>query len=215
MVFDLDGVLIDSMATHAESYRRALAPHGVGVSDREVYVREGARSETILRDLLHAAGRVPRDGDIKRLADEKQRIFESLPAPGPYPGAAGLLAAAWDAGGPTAVVTGTRRTNLEAIVPDWVERFDAVQTQETYKHDKPHPEPYANAARALGVAPRDCIAVENAVRGVRSARAAGYGVVLALCTTMSAPELAQADPDAVFGTHEGLTEDLQRRLRKS
>jgi HAD superfamily hydrolase (TIGR01509 family) len=212
VVFDLDGVLIDSMATHAEAYRRVLAP-GVAVSDRDVYLREGARSETILRDLLHGAGRMPSAAQIKRLADEKQRIFQALPPPRPYAGSAALLATAWEAGVATALVTGTRRANVEAIAPDWVQRFDALQTQETYKRDKPHPEPYANAARALGVAPRDCIAIENAIRGVQSARAAGYGTVLAICTTLTAPDLAQAGPDAVFRGHEALTEDLRRRLR--
>ncbi len=205
-MFDFDGVLCQSMEQHAEAYRRVLEPFGVRVADQDVFEHEGARSETILRDLLGAKAR---DGqNMRALADEKQRIFLALGKPPVYPGAEAALEAAT---GPRGLVTGTRRANLEALVPAWVPRFDAIMTQESYTHDKPHPEPYARAAEALGVDPATCMAVENAVRGIQSAKAAGYGRVVAITTTMPANALAEAD--CVVESHAALAREVHAWAR--
>lgn len=180
VVFDFDGVLADSMGHHAEAYRQVLAPLGIEVRDDDVFAREGARSETILRDL---AG----DVDVDALSVRKQAIFRELGPIAMYPGIERLpdLQARY----PTALVTGTRRSNLEALIPDLLVGFGAVLSQESYTRDKPHPEPYARAATALGIAPERLICVENAVRGIESARAAGYGHIVAIASTMPAPAL--------------------------
>lgn len=201
VVFDFDGVLADSMRLHAEAYRRALAPLGVAVDDAEVFRREGARSETIIQDLCQG-----QTVDAVRLADDKQRIFRSLGAVRLYPGVQELLARVQEQTA-TALVTGTRRSNLEQIIPDLLERFQAVLSQESYTHDKPHPEPYARAADALGMAPERLICVENAVRGIQSARAAGYGHIIAIATTMPVADLPA---DEVVADHEELLASLTR-----
>lgn len=204
-MFDFDGVICASMAQHAEAYRRLLAPHGITVSDRDVYLLEGARSESIIVDLGDRHGIDLSDG-AAALADEKQRIFRDLGMPALYPGAQEMVRAV-QADHPTAVVTGTRRENLERLIPDLLPRFDAVLAQDAYTHDKPHPEPYANAAAALGVPAARCIALENAIRGVQSARAAGYGHVIAITTTLDASDLHEAD--TIIGEHGELAAVLE------
>ncbi|MGB0652165.1 MAG: HAD family hydrolase [Thermoplasmatota archaeon] len=192
-VLDFDGVVAQSMEQHAEAYRLALAPLGVDVSQQAVFEREGARSETIIADLLAAAGRpIPDEQEIGRLADTKQRHFRELGEVRLYPGAQQMVEALAASPLKLALVTGTRRSNLERLIPDLLPLFDAVAAQEDYTHDKPHPEPYANAASALGLARADCMALENAVRGVESARAAGYGQVFGIATTMPAERLLDA-----------------------
>lgn len=197
-VFDFDGVLADSMGQHAEAYRRALAPLGLSFDDREVFRREGARSETIIHDLAGP------DVDAARLADEKQRIFRELGPVRLYPGAEALLQRV-QARVPTALVTGRRQSNLEQIIPERLADFRAVMSQESYTHDKPHPEPYARAAEALGIEPADLICVENAPRGIQSARAAGYGHIVAIATTMDVGDL---DADEVVRDHAELASHL-------
>ncbi|MBW3583558.1 MAG: HAD-IA family hydrolase, partial [Euryarchaeota archaeon] len=81
-------------------------------------------------------------------------------------------------------------------------RLDAVLAQDAYSEDKPHPEPYQKAAEALGVGPVECVAVENAVRGVQSAKAAGYGHVIGITTTMPTEALDAAGADTVVADHE-------------
>lgn len=210
-VFDFDGVIARSMEQHAEAYRRLLAPFGVEVRDADIFAREGARSESIIRDLLRDADpRVP-EAEIAGLGDRKQAIFRELGTPTVYAGAVEAVAAV-QAVAPTGLVTGTRRENLERIIPDLLPRFRAVLAQSDYTHDKPHPEPYARAAAALGVDPARCIAVENAVRGVQSARAAGYGSVLAITTTMDPGSLQGAGADEVVADHGAMRDALLDRL---
>lgn len=211
VVFDFDGVIARSMEQHAEAYRRVLGPLGVTVTDGEVFLREGARSESIVRDLLAHAGRAYTASDIDRLADEKQRVFRALGQPGLYPGAREMVEAV-QGRVPTAVVTGTRRENLAQIIPDLLDRFDAVLGADSYTHDKPHPEPFRRAAEELGLDPGDCVAVENAIRGVQSALAAGYGEVFVVTTTMDATQLRSAGATAIFADHAGLRDALAKRF---
>lgn len=203
VVFDFDGVIADSMPKHAQAYREVLAPLGVDVTDAAVFAREGARSETIIRDLCAHAGVDP--GDVAALADAKQRAFKRLGEVHLYPGAADMLAKVQDMV-PMGLVTGTRRSNLNRLIPDLLPRFAAVMAQEDYTRDKPDPEPYANAAKAMAIPAARLTCVENAVRGIQSAQAAGYGRVIAIATTMPAHALAEAD--VVVANHADLAAAL-------
>ncbi len=199
VVFDFDGVICDSMRQHAEAYRRLLAGRAT-FTDRDVYLLEGARSETIIAQLLGD------DRDARPLADEKQRIFRALGTPRLYPGAAELVQATE---APKGLVTGTRRENLEHLIPDLLPRFSAILAQADYTHDKPHPEPYARAATALDMAPDRLLCIENAPRGVQSARAAGYGEVWGIGTTVSEEDL---QADRFFSDHAALARALADTL---
>lgn len=202
VVFDFDGVIARSMEQHAKAYAAVLGPLGVSVDEHDILVREGARSESIIRELLEKAGK--EGHDIKALGNAKQRAFEDLGRPPLYDGAVALVERTMERADAVGLVTGTRVRNLRNLIPGLLPRFDAVLTQEDYTHDKPHPEPYAKAAQRLGSDPADCIAVENAVYGVLSARRAGYGTVLAVCTTLPAEDLAAAEPDGIAADHEAL-----------
>lgn len=207
VVFDFDGVIARSMELHAQAYRSILEPLGIRVTDEEVYLREGARSESIIRDFLAQAGLPHTQPEVEALSNDKQAAFRSRGLPELYPGARDLVAAV-QSRVPTALVTGTRLENLQQIIPDLLDGFDAVLSQESYRHDKPHPEPYLRAAEALGLDAGGLVAVENAIRGVQSARAAGYGQVLGITTTMDATQLRSAGATAVLASHEA----LRRRL---
>lgn len=188
VVFDFDGVLASSIELHAIAYQLVLEPFGVPVDRHDVFLREGARSETIIRSFMEEAGRSPSDSLVDRLSDVKQRTFERIGVPSLYPWADELVATVDDRGFPIAVCTGTRRENVPGIAGELAERFDALASQETYEHDKPHPEPFETAAEMLDVEPERCLAVENAPRGIQSARKAGMFVV-GVATTLSADEI--------------------------
>lgn len=202
LVLDFDGVLAKSMELHAEAYRRVLRPFGVEPTDRDVFLLEGARSETLIRELLERQGQSRSESEVRELAHAKQKVFESLgPAP-LYAGARGLFDRVRAAVDRLGLVTGTRRANLERLIPDLLPRLDAVLAQDSYNRDKPDPEPYVRAAAALSLAPGSCAAIENAVRGVHSAKGAGYVFVVAITTTLRRDELAAAGADRVVESHE-------------
>lgn len=201
IVLDFDGVLVDSMPRHFEAYRRTLAPMGVEVTQRQVYLWEGARSETIIREFLRAAGSTPDPATLARLGQEKQRIFAGLgPAP-LYPGAEALVRAVRAHVERLGLVTGTRRENLERLIPHLLPLFDSAIAQDGYSRDKPDPEPYLKSAQDLAREPRALAALENAVRGVQSAKAAGYAFVVGITTTMRPEDLREAGADAIAADH--------------
>lgn len=212
VILDFDGVIADSMPQHLEAYRRVLAPFDIKVSRMDVYRREGARSESIIRTLLGERPEADDDVEIKRLADEKQRIFGSLGDVKLYPQAKTFVHEVREATPRLGVVTGTRRENLERWAKDLMPLFDAVLASEDYTHDKPHPEPYARAIERLGVPAEGCIVVENAPRGVLSAKEAGAGTVIAITTTLDAAEFEKARPDVIIHDHEAALQAIRASL---
>lgn len=208
IVLDFDGVIAKSMELHVEAYRRTLDAYDVPVADQDIFIREGARSETIIRDLLESRGKRLGDDKIKELADSKQNTFEGLGPVSLYDGAEEMVRRLDRGGIKLGLVTGTRRTNLENLIPKLLPKFHAVLAQDAYTRDKPDPEPYAKTAEALGLDPADCAALENAVRGVKSAKAAGYGHVVAITTTLKKPVLKTAGADVVVNDHGAAADAL-------
>ena len=108
------------------------------------------------------------------------------------PGAVELLTSLREAGVPNALVTMSWRSLADAVVTALPEgTFAAVVTGDEVEHGKPHPEPYLAAARALGVAVGDCVAIEDSPTGVRSAVAAGVPT-LAVPHVVAVPSIVGA-----------------------
>lgn len=191
VVFDFDGVLARSIELHAVAYQLTLKPFGIHADPQQVYRWEGARSETILRSFMEEAGRSPDPELLERLSTIKQRIFERIGEPELYPWSQELVEAVDERGFPMAICTGTRRENIPQIAGPLAERFAFLASEETYEHDKPHPEPFETAAEGLGLPPARCLAIENAPRGIASARKAGMFVVAA-ATTLPSEDLDEA-----------------------
>lgn len=192
IVFDFDGILANSIQVHAVAYQLTMQPLGVPVDVHQVYLREGARSETIIRTFMEEAGRDPDDELVQRLATIKQRVFERIGAPGLYPWAREVVDELDQRGFELAICTGTRRENVPGIAGDLADRFDFVASEETYERDKPHPQAFRTAAEGLGIEPERCLAIENAPRGIESARKAGMFVV-GVATTLTREEVGEAD----------------------
>ncbi|HEX9816311.1 MAG TPA: HAD family phosphatase, partial [Candidatus Thermoplasmatota archaeon] len=201
VVLDFDGTIVQSMELHAQAYRRSLEPFGLTITDEEIFQREGARSETIIAEYLRKVGR-DQPGLAKRVADEKQAIYKVIGPPKLYARAEAMVRTIREAAPKLGLVTGTRRENLDRSIPELVPLFDAVLSQESYTHDKPHPEPYEKTAAALGVPASRCAAVENAPRGIKSAKAAGYAFVVGIATTVARERLVEAGADAAYADHD-------------
>ena len=201
VVFDFDGVICRSMALHARAYRETMQPLGIHVTDDQVYQLEGGRSESLIRQFLEDAGRPADSALVSRLGKEKQEAFRRLGPPTLYEGAEGMVRRVRAKAQMIGIVTGTRRENLERLIPSLLPLFDQVLAQEAYTKDKPDPEPYAKTAQALGIPAPECIALENAPFGVRSARAAGYGHVVAITTTVGRQQLRDCGADVIVDDH--------------
>jgi beta-phosphoglucomutase-like phosphatase (HAD superfamily) len=92
-----------------------------------------------------------------------------------------------------AIITAGHLDQLKLSVPEYfLNHFDALVTGDQVSRGKPDPEPYLRGAESLGLAPQECIAVENAPLGVQSARRARI-YCIAICSTVSRDKLAEAD----------------------
>ena len=194
--FDLDGVLIDTMPLHARAWQEALKPLGLRVSRREVYRWEGESGTVTARTLLsRRAGAAPSDRAIRALLSDKERRFSRV-ARGIRVNRtlALLLGDLRHRGIRVGLVTGTSSKEVRRVVPRRVlARCDVIVTGDRVRRGKPHPDPYRIAFRRLRVPPATTAVVENAPYGIRSARRARAGIVIALASSLPRRFLREAD----------------------
>jgi beta-phosphoglucomutase len=177
LVFDLDGVVVDSMPVHQVAWRRYL--QSIGVDAQDIISRmHGRRNDEIVRDFLGpnaTPGEVFEHGAAKeRLFREVmgERLHESL-----VPGIAAWLKRT--AGTPVALATNAERPNIDFVLDSAGLRsyFQVIVDGSQVPRPKPAPDVYLRAAHELGIPPRHCIVFEDSPVGVTSARAAGMRVV--------------------------------------
>lgn len=196
IVFDFDGVIVDSEPGHARAIAVAVA--GLGMTFRHEhdfgrYIGRGDRE--CLHEIAAENGRElsPRDMDL--LVQAKAEAFMAAARSGlvrPYPGAVELIRAAAERG-PVAVCSGSVRGVVEPVLGILGLRqvLGAVVTCDDVTRNKPDPASYLLAAERLGIDPRQATAIEDSPTGIKAARAAGYRVV-GVCHSFSAERLAEA-----------------------
>ena len=192
-LFDMDGVLTDSMPCHFEAWRRVFESFGLCVTQEEILRREGEKGMITLENLLAEQGmRLPRAELLKAL-EEKQRIFRSLVSPALFPGAQELVHELRKEGKLLALVTGTSASEIRAnLDAGFVHCFQAVVTGDRVERGKPDPEPYETALRLLRVSRQEALVIENAPYGIESAKRAGVQCI-AVATSLPAQYLRGAD----------------------
>jgi sugar-phosphatase len=186
VLFDLDGVLVDSTPAVARVWAGWAREHGFD-PDEVVRDAHGKPSITTIRELLPHADHDAENREVERreLADTDGVI--------PLPGAIELLRAIppekW------AIVTScTRPLANVRINAAGLPKPKHLVTSTDVIHGKPDPEPYLKGAQILGLSPRDCVVLEDAPAGIRAGKAAGARVI-ALRTTASDAELREAGAD--------------------
>ena len=192
-LFDMDGVITDSMPYHYEAWRRIFEGFGISVSQEEILEREGEQGLVTLETILSREGlRLPPEEKQKALED-KEAVFQSLARPTLFPGAEAIVRALRARGKRLALVTGTSRQEAEAnLPPSLIGSFDVLVSGDMVTRGKPDPEPYRTALRRLGASAEDCLVIENAPYGIRSAKEAGLRCI-ALTTSLPAEHLREAD----------------------
>src|SRR6202167_771000 len=189
LLFDMDGVLIDSTPAVARVWHQWAVEHGF---DPEVVVglAHGRASRTTIRELLPNADLEREDREVER------REMEDLDGVVLLPGAQQLLNSL-PPGRWTIATSGTRPLAEVRLRAAGLPVPKTMVTSNDVKIGKPDPEPYLIAAAKLGFAASDCIVVEDAAAGVRSGQAAGARVI-ALLTTMSRRDLEDAGADWIL-----------------
>ncbi len=221
VIFDLDGVVTDTAAIHEAAWKETFdellrrydgrdrkAPFSHDDYRRFVDGRprvEGIRRFLAARGIQLPEGRAEEADTIEGLAHRKNaRFLERLQShpPGAIPGCLKLIEQLNDSGYRTAVVTASRngRAVLEKL--GLHDRFDVcVDGNDTARcglAGKPAPDAFLHAAQLMRVEPRRCAVVEDAIAGLRAARAGGFGLVVAVLAAGVERASALPEADAVF-----------------
>jgi haloacid dehalogenase superfamily, subfamily IA, variant 3 with third motif having DD or ED len=173
VIFDFDGVIVDSHPVHLEAWKAFLLSKGRAATDAELsFVQEGAKREEILRHFF--GGLTPEQ--TRSYGDEKDKLFQAGATELKLVrGFAEFLSRMEAAGLPSAVATsgGRRRVEQTLVKFSLISRFRAVVTGDDVAQGKPDPALFLMAARSLQVAPERLLVCEDAVAGVVAAKTAG------------------------------------------
>lgn len=185
VVFDFDGVLVDSEPLHFQALHEAMVPEGITVSREAYFARYLAFDDRgAIRRVLEDHGLAPDAERMERVARRKMdRFGDVLKNVAFFPGARDLVRAL-AAEVPLGIASGARHAEIEAILAAGGLRdsFPVIVGADDVPRTKPDPAPYLLAARQLaalvpGLQPGDCLAFEDSVPGIASALAAGMKVV--------------------------------------
>ena len=196
LLFDLDGVLVDSTPAVARVWTRWALEHGFD-PEETVRLAHGRPSITTIRDLLPNADHQAENRKV--LQDEIEDVADLVPLPGARELLNSLPADRW------VIVTSCSRplaeTRLKAAGLPIPHR---LLTSDDVKFGKPNPEPYLKGAALLGLSAQECVVFEDAPAGIRAGKAAGARVV-ALRTTALDSELQEAGADWVLSGFPSLS----------
>ncbi|NBC44112.1 HAD family phosphatase [Corallococcus exiguus] len=216
-VFDMDGTLVDNMDFHNRAWLTLARKLGLDGLTAERFQNEfaGKKNEEILPQLL---GRTLSVAELDALAEEKESHYRAIYRPylALHRGAEGFLHRLRDANLLLAVATAAPHGNRELVLDGLSVRplFACVVGAEQVTRGKPAPDIFLAAAKALQVPPESCLAFEDAINGVLSARAAGM-VTVGITTTTTAAALKNAGAHYTAPDFDTLPPELLARLFRS
>lgn len=176
VLFDMDGVIYDSMPNHARSWHQAMTTAGIPMGESEAYRYEGMRGvETIKLKAHQQWNREISDEEAQKIYDLKVAAFSQCPPAPKMEGTEELMTQIQAEGLTICVVTGSGQLSLlEKLETDFkgLIHQDRIISSFDVSHGKPAPDPYLAGMQKVGVKPWEAIVVENAPLGVQAAVAA-------------------------------------------
>ena len=193
VIFDMDGVIVDSGPAHLASWKRLAAEHGLEITDEQFAETFGRPSREIIRLRW---GQDLSDHDVCQFDDRKEEIYRqiirgNMPV---MPGALELIRALHADGWVLGIGSSGPPGNVELVVEELglAPLLTATTNAADVSRGKPDPEVFLIAADRMGVAPARCVVIEDAGHGIEAAHRAGMKAV-ALTSTHPAAQLAEAD----------------------
>ena len=210
VLFDMDGVLFNSMPNHAQSWHKSMATFGLEMSPEEAYTYEGMRGvETIKLIARRQWGREISDEEAQKMYDVKSAAYRQCPKAEKMECAEQLMHKIKAQGLKIVIVTGSGQhsllNSLETEFPGLVSH-DLIVTGFDVTHGKPDPEPYLRGLEKAGISPEEGIVVENAPLGVRAGVAAGIFTIAVNTGPLSDETLAREGADIVMPSMAALND---------
>lgn len=200
ILFDMDGVVVDSMRYHADGWQTVFKENcGIELTREDIFKREGMSGLSSIVDIFAEKGiEVPAERELMELREKKLELFEQNEIQ-LFPEMRSILEFLYSKNIGIGLVTGSLRRSVQHVLKDDILKyFEAVITVDDISLGKPHPEPYLNGIDKLGVEKKYVLAIENAPMGIISAKGAGIDC-FAIETTLGGDYLNGAD--IVFKNH--------------
>ena len=192
VIWDLDGVIIDSADEHRRAWQRLAKEEGVAMTDADFWATFGKRNDDIFAMLW---GEMPAEM-VKVLADRKEMYFREFirETAAPLPGSMELMRALHEAGFAQALASSTPIENIDLIseILHLKQYLTVMVPGETVPRGKPAPDIFLKAAEGLHMPPEVCVVIEDAVAGVQAAHNAGMRCI-AVAGNRDLPGLRAAD----------------------
>ncbi len=216
VLFDMDGVLFDSMPGHAVAWVKAVQRYGLSMTPEEVYMNEGRTGAGTINALAQRTwGRNATEQEIKNIyaakSEEFNRYFEAQGEASVIPGVKELLEKIRAQGLMRVIVTGSgQRSLLDNLNRHFPGQFtrELMVTAFDVKRGKPYPEPYLMGLQKAGITAEQAVVVENAPLGVQAARAAGIYTIAVNTGPLPDSVLWEAGANAVFSSMQELSEKM-------
>jgi sugar-phosphatase len=202
VLFDLDGVLVNSTGSVDREWRAWAREKGIN-EDSVIAIAHGVRSIEVIRAV---APHLDAEKEARKLENREAADHDISVMPGAIDLVRSIPDSQW-----SVVTSGTRLLASARLTFVGVPLPKVMVAADDVVHGKPHPEPYLKAAQLLGVNPADCLVIEDAPAGIRSAHAAGMKVI-ALASTYPAPALSEADAVVQKLEQLQINADVTRKL---
>ena len=193
VIFDMDGVVTNTMPDHYYAWVTILKEEGVPVTHHDIYSREGQQGLQSVKELFAKYKKPFDQKNALRILHRKEEYFKGIVKRRFIVGTRTLLRKLKRDRFRLGLVTGTSRHEVHRILPRNISNlFSVIITGNDVLHGKPHPEPYLKCLKQLKIKPEEALVIENAPFGISSAKRAGVKTV-AVETSLSKEYLKDAD----------------------
>lgn len=193
VLFDNDGVLINSMPYHYKAWKTVFEEYNIFIESEDVLLTEGCKSIELVQKIFADKEINLSDEELTRFVKRKNQLYQSITEATLRPETESFLRQLKGDHLLIGLVTGTSRGNVDKVIHQAaLALFDCVITGDDVSKGKPDPEAYLKAANELNVVSSECLVIENAPLGIEAAKRADMRVV-ALTTTLDREVLSGAD----------------------
>lgn len=203
VLFDFDGVLADTMQDNFLAWKKTFRTFGINIKEKDYFPLEGLQLREVAKSLFK---KYQIDLNLEKIIKLKDKNYLENHSFSFYSEIPPLINQLKERGKLLAIVSAGTKNRIKKTVPEeFLNQFNFVVSGDDTLRGKPFPDPYLVAMNNLNVKPNECIVIENAPLGIKSAKSAG-AYCIALKTTLNEEYLKEAD--IILNTHN----DLKRVL---
>ena len=210
VIWDMDGVIADTAPYHFQAWREVFRKRSVDFTEADFKRNFGQRNDTIIGNTL---GERIAESEIGAIAAEKEEIFRKVVKQNvrPYPGAVELIKSLSENGFKVALASSAPIENIRLVTQSLGidGYFHSIVTGRDVAEGKPSPQGFLLAAQKLGVEPKDCIVIEDAIAGVAACKGGGMQCI---AVTNTHPKERLADADLIVAYLEEVKIDELEKL---